>query len=410
MEYKKRKFAFGQEDDPKHESSNPLITKIHELLHDIDHELQMKHDVIPEGMQKEIDATLTNIVGCCGKMIKRAAGKFLHRLHEHEPALNDVKKVIDVYPEALLCKKKTTGYIPVQTAAFCRNGGIYLPLLAIEASHRNVGSLEKGGLLLCPQDTHSKYNVLQFMVYSTAHDRNYAWYDERCLQALKELRGAGLLLDQDIIQFNLIGHASSRYSLRRLEYLLEIYPEILSVPRRKGNFAVHPSNYGSKKKDIDIFSRLLTAGMQYFPENLGFIFQQNQKGTTPIEKAIDRYGKAEILQTIRGIISSKQKPYILHYVFRYTPDLCDDFVSIYHDAVHQEDGQGRSLLHIAASRGLKLSDYLLTTICTKDYLEERDPVTNLYPFMLSAASGDKKDGEDLTTIYKLLSLHPEVLG
>ena len=42
----------------------------------------------------------------------------------------------------------------------------------------------------------------------------------------------------------------------------------------------------------------------------------------------------------------------------------------------------------------------------KSCLEEKDPVTNLYLFMLAATSGFKKD---LNMIYKLLCYRPEVL-
>ena len=74
-----------------------------------------------------------------------------------------------------------------------------------------------------------------------------------------------------------------------------------------------------------------------------------------------------------------------------------------------KDGKGRHLLHVAVKSGLKLSGNLLMMIhSNKTCIGEKDPVTNLYPFMLAATSGRKK--KELTTIYKLLSLRPEIIS
>ncbi len=57
---------------------------------------------------------------------------------------------------------------------------------------------------------------------------------------------------------------------------------------------------------------------------------------------------------------------------------------------------------------LKLSEALLMMIhCDRKCLEEKDPVTNLYPFMLASTSGYPKD---LTTIYNLLRYCPGVMS
>ena len=224
---------------------------------------------------------------------------------------------------------------------------------------------------------------------------------------MKGLRSADLLLDQDIVRFNLLGLASQKESFKRIDYLLKIYPKALSIRLPSGDLPIHPSNCRKRAK-IDVFARLLKAGMQHYPEKFGFLFKCNQKGERPITQAIAKYGKHETLQTIQTIIPSNGDHPILHYVFRYMPDLSEDFICRYPDALYLKDRKGRHLLHVAVKSGLKMSGYLFMMIhSNKGCIEKKDPVTNLYPFMLAAASGRKKD---LTTIYKLLSLRPKIIS
>mmetsp|Transcript_5714 Transcript_5714/g.6606 ORF Transcript_5714/g.6606 Transcript_5714/m.6606 type:complete len:171 (+) Transcript_5714:223-735(+) len=143
-----------------------------------------------------------------------------------------------------------------------------------------------------------------------------------------------------------------------------------------------------------------------YPEKFGFLFKRNATGKRAIKQAIEKYGKKEILDIIQKIILPTDNHPILHYVFRYIPNLAEDFICRYPNVVMLKDRHGRHLLHIAVKRGLKMSSHLLMIIhCNKQCLEEIDPVTNLYPFMLVATSGFKKD---LSTIYNLLCYRPEV--
>ncbi len=75
------------------------------------------------------------------------------------------------------------------------------------------------------------------------------------------------------------------------------------------------------------------------------------------------------------------------------PEFCEDFLDINHDLIYLEDRHGRHLHHVTVKSGMKKSGHLLMMLnSNKDYIEEKDPGTNLYPFMLATSSpGRKRD-------------------
>ncbi len=54
---------------------------------------------------------------------------------------------------------------------------------------------------------------------------------------------------------------------------------------------------------------------------------------------------------------------------------------MYPDTVHLKDGRGRNI-NIALDAGLNLTDYLLTAVCNYLNHEKKDPMTNVYQFLL----------------------------
>ncbi len=362
-------------------------------------------------------------------LAKSVAGKYLHNLHNDEPSMDDVKRTVDTCPEALLFKDED-GHIPIQTAVQHVESIKYVPLLAEEAIRKDILVGPKRGGLLLPYDRYDpEFNVLQFVV-NTVTDEENDLYDETCTQVLKDLRRAGLLVDKDWTQFDLMGLAPANSSLQRLDYLSETFPKALSIPLSYGGLPIDVSNYYDSA-GIDVFATLLKTGMKYYPESFGFLFKRNGNGAMAINQAIYRFGKDEVFKTIRNVIPPTKDYPILHPVIQYTPNLFDDFVYRYPDAIFFKDGRGRQLLHVAAKSGAKLSGSLLLMIhSNKASIEERDPVTNLYPFMLAASSRRLMDSttifdifftrpeiffslgrkKDLTTIYKLLSLRPDLIS
>ena len=84
----------------------------------------------------------------------------------------------------------------------------------------------------------------------------------------------------------------------------------------------------------------------------------------------------------------------------------NDFARRYPSAIFLRDENGRSFHHVALRSGRTLqNDPMIILQMTDDKLEEKDPVTDLYPFM-NAASAEVPDVE---TIYYLLRRNPSVV-
>ena len=383
--------------------SKQLMTKISDLVAQIDNIVDELDGVVSDKMQKGVDVDLTAIVESCQKMLnnsKKAAGEYLHDLPQEKPEFEDVKKVINLFPNALLHKNKE-GHLPIQTALEGDVGSEkYLCFLAMQASQHNIAP-ERCGVLFPISRQFFKVNILQGLCcLSEKSSQEY-------LNVLKELRCAGLLPDEFIVQEGLMGWTTHKGTITRLEYLVSICPQALSIILPSGDLPIQNPNYDLQYPDI--FRVLLKAGMRHYPDSFGFLFKRSGTGRRPITQAISKYGKKETLQTIQEIILPNEEHPILHYVIRYTPKLIDYFIQRYPRAVHLKDRKGRHLLHVSVKSGFKLSGHLLMMIhSNKACIAEKDPVTNLYPFMLAATSGRNK--KSLTTVYMLLSLRPEIIS
>ena len=99
--------------------------------------------------------------------------------------------------------------------------------------------------------------------------------------------------------------------------------------------------------NIDSFTLALKAGLEYYAEELGFLFQKNDRGKTAFEMACQQYGKDKAWRAIEKCF---------------------------------QEAHNVSMV-------------------------ERNPVTNLYPFMLAAAC----ETTELNTVYYLLRRDPLVL-
>ncbi len=335
------------------------------------------------------------------KFTEKTAGEWLHNLAIERPSTSSVKKVIDFFPDILLYEDKN-GELPIQKSTGNPRSIKYIVLLAEEASRRDIG-LERGGLLL-PNPRAPEFNILQSMISIFSHDSHgNDKIEDLCISSLKALRNAELFIDEDVAQFNLLSYAMSIHHLHRLEFLINIYPTILSTPHRNGNYPIQ----NMIKNHTHVFEIFLKNGMKYYPETCGFLFRK-RNGTRAIYQVIDTYGRNRALDAIQRVISSTEDYPILHYVLKYTPDLADDFVRRYPNALFVKDRKGRYLLHAAVKRGTELSSSLMMTIhSNKQCLEEKDPVTSLYPFMLAATMS--RFPKDLTTIYYLLRYCPSVM-
>ena len=274
------------------------------------------------------------------------AGNFLHNLDVELHTEDEVIASISHFPAALSHLKEyflddedaPIELLPIQAAALNpqhgRNAMQFIPLLAEEGETMNVGGEgQRGGLLALDTDY---LNVLQNLAQVSD-------VDSTCVDVFEQLRESDLFKKEDIRQYHLLCWSCNPESKEMFEYLLDWDPEALKEYRYlDGNPLLHADSY-----DIHSFAMALKAGMQYYPEELGFLFRKNDAGETACEIVCEEYDKDEAWGEIQEC-------------FEETHDV---------------------------------------------KMVELNPVTNVYPFMLAAAG----ETSELNTLYYLLRRNPSVL-
>lgn len=262
-------------------------------------------------------------------------------------------------------------------------------------------------------------------------------FDVMCKESLQKLQDAGLCTDEDLVMNNPLMDLGC-YQLafkKRLEYFLQLNPEGLSMCESTyGQFPIHMSVKaicsrceGDEVANIrpppptDIFELVLRAGIEHYPEKLGFLFEKNRYGSVALNQAVRRYGKDTTLKIIGEYdlprISSENGFSFLYHVFKFTPKLANDVINMYpsvtevprtrkneHDDVSTGD-YFPDHLTIGLQKGVILSSSNFKKVYNSQVLDEKDPVTGLYLFMV-AASDIAADKTSLTTVYKLLKMSP----
>ena len=162
-----------------------------------------------------------------------------------------------------------------------------------------------------------------------------ASFDLMYLEVLKRLRQSTLPKKEDIRQYDLLSWSCRPASKEKFEYLVDWDPKVLKEYDYRGHSLLH-----SNTRRSDTFGMALKAGLKYYPQELGFLFRKNSNGKTAYEFAFKCIGKGKAWRTI-------------HTCFEETVD-------------------GK--------------------------IVERDPETNLYPFMIAAAGKTS----ELNSVYYLL--------
>lgn len=350
--------------------------------------------------------------------VKNAPGNFLRRLHLEMPCEDKVRNVVHTFPRSLRNGRNPED-IPLLKVASSIESVRYVPILAQEAVKRNTFNEKCRGGLLAHQWHWGEHqivrgrfvNALQGLAMGDLTNSNSSENDQVYLKVLKDLRRAGLLRNKDLVDYELVhGCCKNPSTVKRLEYLIQIYPPSLASIDSNGNMPIHIS---CCKDHIGPFDSVLTAGFKYFPQSFALLFAKNNDGDMAILRAIECYGKAEVLtlvknQTHRNGKGGGGNP-LLYYVLRNLPHHSDGFISIYHDDcdILKKCNGEESLHHVCLQEGVALSDENFKHVFLHHHLlEERESSTNLYPFMY-AASIEKND---LSTVYKLLVAHPSIIG
>jgi len=232
------------------------------------------------------------------------------------------------------------GVLPIQKAATSLKAFPFIPLFAAEEGDR----LNVGG-----------EGMRGGLLVKLPHPSKYnllqvlainSIYDSMCVTAMKRLRQSNLLRKEDIHHFSLISNTSKPTALRkaRFEYLVDWDPTSLKF-HYNGGLCLHGA-VKFKSVSADSFAVVLQAGLKHYPEELGLLFEKNRKGKTAFELAFEKFGKDATWAIIENCFEDTRDVRIV----------------------------------------------------------ERNPATNVYPFMIAAAG----KASDLSTLYYLLRRNPEV--
>jgi len=336
-----------------------------------------------------------------------AAGEYLHSLHtrREEDSEDEAKAVVKKFPSAL-SHLNEKGRLPIQTAVFYSKSVPFLPLLVEEGIKLNVGGEGmRGGLLVDDPvgEDNFNFNVLQLLVLMKMG--NDTVFDSRYLGVLIKLRESNLLRKEDIRQNDLSYLSCFPLNQARFEYLVDWDPQGLKGDVGHASLIWGVLDEESNKK-IDRFAMALKAGMKHFPDDLGFLFEKGNDGKTICQLAFENLDKDGALRVIQECIPVSANYPFLHHVIMNAPEYMKDFARMYPSATFLRDENGRSFHHVALSSGRNLkNDPMIILQLTDDKVEEKDPVTDLHPFM-NAASAEVPDVE---TIYYLLRRNPSVV-
>ncbi|GFH44096.1 hypothetical protein CTEN210_00570 [Chaetoceros tenuissimus] len=328
--------------------------------------------------------------------IKEAFGESIHKLGwSHKPTVEVVAKVVKKFPSTL-SHIDEDGSIPIQSAA-ASCGYEYLPILAIEGMKQKIGGEDaRGGLLMIDPFEDRGWNTLQML--SNVGDCDE---DAKRVKVLKELRKSGLLLKKDIQEQALLGVSCYKQCKKRFEYLVSWDPDALKDTRVGNKPLAHASIHSEQ---LPVF---LESSFKYHPELGGLLFIKDDNGNIAFDTMCAENGTKETMAIIYELLTPKSDYPILHHIFTKASQHKDLFMEYFPWATQLKDHHGRSLQQavLAAGPDIMNANNFLFPMLTDDQIQERDPMTTLYPFAAMAVG----EHADLMKSFYLLRRHPSVL-
>mmetsp|Transcript_1857 Transcript_1857/g.2658 ORF Transcript_1857/g.2658 Transcript_1857/m.2658 type:complete len:410 (+) Transcript_1857:99-1328(+) len=377
-------------------------------------QLQQSREKVP----KKVTSKINEIARKAIEEMSKAAGKFLHEdLDDDKHTEEQVKAIIELFPESL-SQEDEKGYLPIQSALFTvsgRSSVTFVPLMAREGCRLGVGGEEsRGGLLsIVPTDDDGD-NTIQWLSgccfmgeKGPASDE----YDRKRAQVLEKLRDLNLLKKADIEEYGLVHNALHPKSQRRFDFFTSWDPAALEGRDSQWMKPIHRAIRSDREEKEEKFEMVLKAGMEYFPERLGFLFCKKD-GISACKKAFDEIGVDKAMKIIRTCIPPSDDHPILHHAIRHAPDLENDIAQYYPDAVFLRDTNNHTLSQVEFYMNLRRgkrtfkNNSCFFIKATDAQVNTMHPETGLYPFML-AAVGNKSD---LAAVYYLLSRNPKLVG
>ncbi|GFH46434.1 hypothetical protein CTEN210_02908 [Chaetoceros tenuissimus] len=375
-------------------------------------QLQLIQDVKEEWKDEKCIKQIAEAVKNTKTNLSKAFGESLHRLHVFQPKESVIRKVLQEFPESMKVKNQVDR-IPIQSCFVKASKGKslkYIPVLAKEGSKHEVGGADgRGGLLTTipriSSARNTRRNTLQFLPSLPGDE-----YDRLALNTMKELKKLGLLKKDDIKEYNLTLYSvgTGKDAPLRLRSLLEwdhAYP--LERITYKGTSTMFMHWVILWHTELENVKAVLTVTFNMYPEEAGFLFQRNENGKTALEYALEKFGEKETMTMLHEILSPTKSFPILHHALVHVPQKATIFTKWFPWAFHLRDRHGRSLHQAIMAAGGKCieENNIVIASMSDDQVQEKDPITTLYPFA-AVASGE--DG-DLERSFELLRRQPGVL-
>ena len=333
--------------------------------------------------------------------LSKAFGESLYRLSIFQPKESVVENMLKGFPECMKVKNEAN-CLPIQSCVFQDNVKSlkYIPVLAKEGLNRELGGNDtRGGLLTTLGDNDA--NTLQYLALLSGDG-----FDRLALNTMKELKKLGLLKKDDIKEYKLpfFSAGAGKGALLRFRFLLEWDPSYPMEPMGSKMFIDYLIDMHTELEDV---KAILTVTIDMYPEEAGFLFQKNNSNKTAMECAFEKFGEKETMTMLHEILSPTKSIPILHHALVHIPQKDKLFTRWFPWAFHLRDHHGRSLHQaIMAAGGQCIEDNcIIFSSLSDDQVQEKDPITTLYPFA-AVASGE--DG-DLERSFELLRRQPGVL-
>ena len=375
---------------------------------------------------------LEDLAGDLMKVMTQRTGEYLHNLHKKQPKKETVKKMIDAVPSALSYKTNPNNphsqsvYLPIEISFRHIESIPYIYFLAKEGvKHKVGGDGARGGLLLGIFGDDYDRNVLQALINrgTKGPTRNKVLFDNAMLNAMKELREAKLLRKEDIDEYSLLYWTCRRKCQLRFDFLLDWIPEGLKLHRHEGKPIIH-AIIKNEKLSIKHFATFFENALKRHPNELGLLFQKDDRGKTACERAFKRYGREATFKIIGDYIPSDSTEFpILHHVVENAPQYINQFAMRYQSAGFLRDSKGRTLCQAEIASGSKrfTNDAAFFVRMSDEQVREIDPGTDLYPFMVLASGetnalypfavlSSDETTSDLSAVYYMLRRNPSLVN
>ncbi|GFH58201.1 hypothetical protein CTEN210_14677 [Chaetoceros tenuissimus] len=334
-----------------------------------------------------------------------AFGDSMHRLYKQRPSLHAVEKVVRKFPSTL-SHEDEDGRLPIQSAVcaelkdgfYTEQAHEYIPLLAKEGMKYDVGGsgLLRGGLLSIDPGTASGLKSLQMLCYMDVDDND----DSNVFEELREL---DLFTKDDIQDYDLLLWCIGQFRKKsKFNFFTSLDPDALLG--RVGDYNLPLSYFLNNETELEMFWK---AGFQYHPNIGGLLFLKDDDEVILFDEISNRLGIETAMSVLQKLLHTKSDYPILHHVFTKAHHHSSLFAANFPWAFYLRDHNGRTLHQavLASSPSNMNANSFLIASMTENQIQQKDPITTLYPF---AAMAVGEDG-DLDKVFYLLRKCPLVV-